>query len=82
MEDDDEHNKCEARFVHNVKIKAKYLYHVLAILLNTKEEESLLTWQNIYDLAIQKIKEFEGASLVENKTNNTHQFVVARTGMI
>ena len=81
MEDKDEHQKCEPRFIYSIQTKAKYLLHALTILLESKEEKPFLTWQNCCELAISKIKEFEGANLIENEANNTHQFVVARTVM-
>ena len=85
IEDEDVNGKCGVRFIHDVKLKAKYLYHALNLLLAKKEAEPLLTWQDICELAIKKVKEFEGATLLEcienNNNENTHHWVGARTIM-
>ena len=76
-------DRCGARFSDQIKMKAKYIYHALAILLNEKEIQPALTWKKCCDLAIEKIKEFEGANLIENNIDeqSSHHWVVSRTVM-
>ena len=78
IEDEDVNGKCGVRFIENIKIKAKYLYHALAILLNKKEADSLLTWESICGLAVEKVKKFEGA---DYNNDGTYHWVGARTVM-
>ena len=82
MEDGDKENKCGERFVCEVRNKAKYLFHALTILLEKKEDESTLSWQQICDLAAEKVKEFEGAGVhASNSNKTTHWWVGGRTIM-
>ena len=82
MEDNDENNKCGVRFVHNIKMKCKFVFHALTIFLERKEIDHSLTWKGACKKAVEKIKEFEGVCYVEdNSNNNTHHWVVAKTIM-
>ena len=63
-------------------MKAKYLYHVLAILLNKKETHPLLSWKSICELAAQKVRDFKGANLIENNSDKgAYHWLGARTIM-
>ena len=79
MEDNGKENKCGEKCIHNTKVKSKYLFHILSVLLDRKESELPLTWQKCCEEAIEKVKLFEGANLIEN--DNPHHYVVARTIM-
>ena len=82
IEDQDEHGKCGVKFITNIKMKAKYLYHALAILLDKKETDPSLSWQSICGLAVDKVKDFEGANLIENDScESTYHWVRSRTAM-
>ena len=82
MEDEDRENKCGERFVYEIRNKCKYLFHALTILLEKKEDEPLLSWQSICDLAAKKVKKFEGAGIhATNNKKTTHQWVGSRTIM-
>ena len=70
------------KFIHGIKLKSKYLFHALIILLDQKEIEPLLTWEQICGIAIEKVKEFEGVSLIEDERNDkTYRWVVTQTIM-
>ena len=73
MEDSDVNNKCGLKFIDNIRTKSKYLYHSLTIFLERKETDLTMTWKNACELAVKKIKEFEGSHNEVNE-NGTHHF--------
>ena len=58
MEDEDSKNKCHHTFIFGVRRKAMYLYTAVNIALKKKGENNL-TWRQICDEAVEKVKEFE-----------------------
>ena len=56
MEDNDENNKCGVRFVHNIKMKCKFVFHALTVFLERKEIDHSLTWKGACKKAVEKIK--------------------------
>ena len=71
MEDGDAENKCGVRFINEIKMKSKYLFHAFSMLFDRKDTERL-TQENICGIAIKKVKDFDGAKLVEHDDKNNN----------